>query len=172
MGCDVHLYTEIYAKKELYKSPMGKVRLRDEVINEILDEELIEKWVSADKWHCDVYDEGEEFEYVDWDNEPYYRGRNYYLFNILGGVRDYNDSVKQIAPLRGVPDDASDSYKFMVEQWHGDGHSHSYYTLEELLNVNWDLYETSNIKSFLDTIEKLKTLGEPSKVRILFFFDN
>lgn len=173
MGCDVHMFTEIYAMRELYNLPIDEDKLRNDNINEILSDNIpVEKWVSADKWVCEV-DDYEDVESKYWDTtDRYYRGRNYYLFGILAGVRDYGKNVNQIAPLRGVPDDASDAYKMIVDQWDGDGHSHSYYTLEELLNVKWDSYETSYIKDFLECIEKLKKLGEPSKVRLLFFFDN
>ena len=55
-----------------------------------------------------------------------------------------------------------------------DGHSHSYFTLEELLNVNWDEYKKEDwLDDFMDTIEGMKSIdNDPSKVRCVFFFDN
>jgi hypothetical protein len=53
--------------------------------------------------------------------------------------------------------------------WGSDAHSHSYFTLKELLDVNWDNYQTE----FMKTIEKMKTIDDnPNKVRCVFFFDN
>jgi hypothetical protein len=53
--------------------------------------------------------------------------------------------------------------------WGSDAHSHSYFTLKELLDVNWDNYQTE----FMETIEKMKTIDDnPNKVRCVFFFDN
>lgn len=66
-----------------------------------------------------------------------YSGRNYTLFGVLAGVR--SESVTAIAAPRGVPDDASEEYKAFVEQWDGDGHSHSYHTLAQLLDYDWTM---------------------------------
>ena len=61
----------------------------------------------------------------------------------------------------------------MVNHWEGDGHSYSYFTLEELLNVDWDQYDKEYLEEFLKVVEDLKSIDEdPNKVRICFFFDN
>ena len=59
----------------------------------------------------------------------------------------------------------------MCDQWHGDAHSHSYFTLEELLEVDW---ESKDLKWFEeDIIEDMKKVdSDPKKVRCCFFFDN
>jgi hypothetical protein len=60
-----------------------------------------------------------------------YDWRNYVLFGVLAGVRG---EFPPICEPRGVPSDASEGYKAIVERWRGDGHSHSYFTLQELLD--------------------------------------
>lgn len=59
----------------------------------------------------------------------------------------------------------------MCNQWDGDAHSHSYFTLEELLEVDW---ESKDLKWFEeDIIEIIKKVDpDPKKVRCCFFFDN
>lgn len=78
-------------------------------------------------------------------------GQNYDLFAVLADVRngygcagyDTGDPVTPISSPRGVPEDASDDYKKLVEQWDGDGHSHSYHTLAQLLDYDWTTDKTS-----------------------------
>lgn len=79
-----------------------------------------------------------------------YSGRNYNLFAILANVRnghgfagsDTGDGFVPMAEPRGVPDDATDFYKHQVEEWGGDGHSHSWATLGELKAYDWDRVTT------------------------------
>lgn len=95
--------------------------------------------------YCEVYKDG-KWEMVSGfpdtynpeklGNEPY-GGRNYRLFSLLADVRNYGDIIP-ISQPRGVPKDASDDYKAIVKQWSGDGHSHSYLILDELLLVDFD----------------------------------
>jgi len=74
---------------------------------------------------------------------------------------------------KGIPDDASTGYLYKCDQWDGDAHSHSFFTLEELLNVDWSEYDSEYIDDFMETLEKMKKIDEdPSKVRCCFFFDN
>lgn len=39
---------------------------------------------------------------------------------------------------RGVPEDASPEFVEISDGWGGDGHSHSYLTVRELLDYDWD----------------------------------
>jgi hypothetical protein len=83
------------------------------------------------------------------------------------GVRSY-DTGNAICEPRGIPDDASDAYIYVTEQWEGDGHSHSYFTLTELLEHDWSLFS-----EFRETLERMKDLDENTdNVRAVFFFDN
>jgi len=104
----------------------------------------------------------------------FYSGRNYYLFAILADVRN-DGSVEPISQPRGIPEDCSYPYKLLLDRWGMDAHSESYFTLEELLNVKWDEYNSHQgwLKEFMETIEKMKQVDpDPSNVRCVFFFDN
>lgn len=103
--------------------------------------------------------------------KKFYRGRNYGLFAILADVR--NGNIEPIADPKGVPDDASYAYQLQVKQWEGDGHSHSYFTLEELQNVDWTQYPKDYVSEFLETMNKMSKIDtDPSKIRCCFYFDN
>lgn len=61
--------------------------------------------------------------------------RDYELFAVLAGVR--NDcGIVPIAEPRGVPEDACGEYEAWQEAYGGDGHSHSWVTLAELIAFN------------------------------------
>jgi hypothetical protein len=137
---------------------------RNTKIEEILeDRPVTERWVSADEW---IIHDGT------WQSEEKFWSRNYYLFSILADVRNSGD-VEPIDYPRGVPEDASSGYRYSVDRWEGDGHSHSYFTLAELLDVDWDKYDTQYLEEFMKVIGNLKTIDpDPNKVRICFFFDN
>jgi hypothetical protein len=91
-----------------------------------------------------------------------YDGRNYKLFSILANVRngygfagcDTGDTLVPISMPKGVPDDGSSEYKMLVEQWGCDGHSHSYLTLQELLNYDWT--QTATLRGWVDMKEYLR----------------
>jgi hypothetical protein len=116
MGCDIHLYVE--------KRVDGK-------------------WVSADQWEVDPAwpDEGARVPYA----KRFYTGRNYDLFAILANVRNgYGFAgVKTgggfvfIDKPRGMPEDVSPEVAADAESWGCDGHSHSFFTLAELLVYDW-----------------------------------
>lgn len=123
-----------------------------------------------DKWK--LYDEVSEYEYWEVERESrFYSGRNYWLFYFLAGVRD--GEVGPISPPKGVPEDASDAYNFIVKSWMGDGHSHSYFTLTELLNIDDDIWDKIEAPEFRKTLKKMKELdSNTDNVRACFFFDN
>jgi hypothetical protein len=84
-----------------------------------------------------------------WDlleSKEAYDGRNYGLFSILANVRngygaagcDTGDGFVPISMPKGIPEDASDFYKSEVSKWGIDGHSHSFLTLKEFLDYDWD----------------------------------
>lgn len=110
MGCDIHLYTE--ALKEIGNK---------------------EKWISADCWNINpYYDENDEDNHEQYLNVvSIYDHRNYTLFSMLAGVRNYSDNVC-IAKARGIPSDVSEPVKCEYEYWGSDGHTHSWLTLEEI----------------------------------------
>lgn len=92
------------------------------------------------------------------DYDKYFRdehciGRNYELFAVLADVRnfgwggdvDYADGDKRtpIAAPRGLPDDVSTEVRKDSDSWDCDGHSHSWFTLRELLEYDWNQTSTS-----------------------------
>ena len=171
MGCDIHFFTERYSKDNNYDGPRDISEERNIKLGTLLNDEEVEpRWVSADKWNYEGDDDGYwELSY----NDKFYKGRNYSLFEILAGVRGDDDNA--IEPPRGIPDDASLGYKTVADQWDDDAHSHSYFTLDELLDVDWDKYDDRNLylDEFLGTIEKMKSIDNDTKnIRCLFFFDN
>ena len=166
MGCDIHFYVERWTSSNDYEGPKDLSEDRDQKLNEVLEDVPTKfRWVSADKW---------KLEDGNWHvpyNLEYYSGRNYYLFSILADVR--NSGVEPINYPKGIPDDASTGYLYKCEQWDSDAHSHSYFTLEELLNVHWSEYDSEYIEDFMETLEKMKKIDEyPLNVRCCFFFDN
>lgn len=85
-------------------------------------------WATADKW---TNEHG--YKHVPYADE-FYSDRSYGLFAVLAGVRNSHD-VTPIAEPRGVPADACPEY--LEASGDGDGHSHSYFTVAELLAFDW-----------------------------------
>lgn len=107
MGCDIHLYTE--SKRTVNG---------------------VEKWVNCDYWKKNPYHGLDNYE-KEYDLVSAYSNRNYTLFGILAGVRNgYGNIV--ISEPKGLPEDVSEEVKKEFDRWGSDGHSHSYFTLEEL----------------------------------------
>ena len=140
----------------------------------------------------------------EWDREYYKKDggsspfdwRSYSMFAFLAGVRNY-DRCNPLSEPRGMPNDASEEAREMEEFWLGDGHSHSYLTLKELLEFDYDqtfwnrrlmkdgngaalaeeggrivTYRENLGRQFFAHLEALSSLGGPEDVRIVFFFDN
>jgi len=55
--------------------------------------------------------------------------RNYVRFAALAGVRSHGPAPK------GYPADISDLAQMMIEQWDSDGHSHTWYYLDEAARI-------------------------------------
>ena len=165
MGCDCHVFMERWTNSNKYDGPRDLAEDRDNKLNELLeDKPTLYRWVSVDKWSYD-----EDGWRTNWE-DLYYDSRNYQLFSILADVRgDYSPIVEP----RGIPEDASTGYKYMCDQWDGDAHTHSYYTLTELLNVNWEEYDDCHLDGFLQSLERMKEIDEDTdNIRMCFFFDN
>lgn len=84
---------------------------------------------------CDIHSYIEYKKNGQWKSESCYIGRDYALFGLLAGVRGV--SIKPIAEERGLPPDVTKRVQQQSNAWDGDGHSHSYVTLEELLELDW-----------------------------------
>lgn len=120
MGCDIHFHVE-------KKDENGK-------------------WISADRWTVDPYECGDQEDIgIKWDDR-FYRSRNYDLFGILANVRNgrgfagvpTGTGFNPISEPRGLPEDVSPEVKAISDRWDGNGHSHSWLTLAELLAYDWN----------------------------------
>jgi len=123
MGCDIHFYVE---------------------------KKVGDTWVTADEWFPDPDEDGRLSTYR-WgpgftvEKEPMYTGRNYGLFSILANVRngygfagvDTGDGYVPICDPRGLPDDVCSEVNTASDEYGCDGHSHSWQTVEELLQYDW-----------------------------------
>lgn len=112
--------------------------------------------------------------YHEWsDSSPkgeFMDNRNYDLFAILADVRNGRGFAGVVTgagfvPIddpRGVPPDASPEYEAWVAQWDGDGHSHSYFTVAEMLAYDWT--QTSKKTGLVSPTEFMhwKKNGEPN----------
>jgi len=115
MGCDIHICTEI--KKVV---------------------EGTEEWFNADNWKFNPYfKEDEEEGELEYEIKSIYNNRGYNLFALLAGVRNYSEVVPIDEP-RGIPKDVHSVTKREYESWGLDGHTPSWFTLEELKQAKKD----------------------------------
>lgn len=115
--------------------------------------------------------------------------RSYPRFSFLTGgkVRPYDNVPSLLPKPRGFPDDFSlgDVY------WLGEAHNRSWFLLSELLAVDYNIkfnphnpelphrFEDEEItlgevlgQGWFDSLDQLKSYGNPGDVRIIFAFDN
>ncbi|WP_148596258.1 hypothetical protein [Aquisphaera giovannonii] len=113
----------------------------------------------ADRWEPNKYaDEGEPKLAIPYENR-FYSGRNYSLFAILADVRngrgfagiDTGNGFVPIDDPRGLPDDVSEPVKADSDRWDGDGHSHSWFTVAELLAYDWT--QTTKHRGYVSAAE-------------------
>lgn len=135
MGCDIHIFAEVKTEG---------------------------KWTKVGN----IFKGWREGELID---EPYC-GRNYDLFAILADVRNgrgfagvvTGSGFNPICEPKGIPDDVSPEIKEDSDRWNGDGHSHSWLTIQELLNYDWNqLTVKSGVVSEVEYKEYKKS-GSPS----------
>ena len=165
MGCDIHSYCEFYNSKT--------------------KNWVVYKGKSFDHSY-DLHD-GSRREII-LNSTPFY-WRNYTLFAILADVRN-GGNIIPISQPKGLPKNVSKALKKVSDDWGVDGHSHSYFTLEELLEYDdWEKiisdsdYDKGNHKtlgtycnidmpiSVLLQYAKKKKLKH-NQIRIVFWFDN
>jgi len=160
MGCDIHLYVE--------KLDRGVWTFVAPQVGKCPDcEGTGEPYHKLESTRCCWSCNGKGLREIDW-----YEGRNYTLFGVLAGVRG---GEAQIDDPRGVPDNMSNTVDEI--HWAGapDIHSHSWFTLKELLDHNWTQYhdEYQSCEHFVvDTLNRLKALGDPAEIRVIFWFDS
>lgn len=130
MGCDIHLYAE-------KRDADGNWKLIGEATRDEPLDPGEKGWISGGN---------------------FYDGRNYNLFAILADVRNgrgfagckTGEGFVPISAPRGIPEDASPEVKEIVEQWDGDGHSHSYHTLRHLLDFDWT--QRTQLQGWVDAV--------------------
>lgn len=128
---------------------------------------------------CDIHTGIEIRTHSHWwyHSTAWFPDRNYEFFEILAGVRGRGRDIPPIAKPRGVPPDASGGFMDFVERYRGDGHSHSYLLLSEVLAYAWKEktgkeavdYFGPYLALFIALAEKA---GGPDNLRLVFFFDN
>lgn len=160
MGCDVHIYVEKKIDGQ-WQAIKG--------VNEP-DVEQYEIWAEEDKakgertyWQERLASaEAGELHFI-------YSGRNYELFAMLADVRngrgfagcDTGDRLNPIAEPKGLPEDVSPEAAKGADEWGCDGHSHSYLTVRELLEYDWN--QINVLRGFVNENEyrHFKEHGEP-----------
>jgi len=129
MGCDIHMFCEIRFHKEGKWQEVGKIfknKYHKPGKENVVDE--------------DGYEWNPEFVRTPYDI------RNYDLFAILADVRNGRGfaSIKTgegfvpICEPKGLPKDVSEFIREQSDRWDGDGHSHSFLTVQELKDYDWD----------------------------------
>lgn len=109
-----------------------------------VEENINGVWTSADQWK-----DGRVIREV-------YDDRNYNLFAILANVRNgygfagvkTGEGFNPISSARGLPDDASEEVSKYAHDWGADGHSHSFFTIREILDYDWN--QKSSICGWVD----------------------
>ncbi|MCM8832449.1 MAG: hypothetical protein NC816_00775 [Candidatus Omnitrophica bacterium] len=102
-----------------------------------------------------------------------YDKRNYQLFGALAGVR--GDPYDDYSTPIGWPKNMSSYAEKLIQD--ENYHSHSYFTLRELLE--WKLWRdkkfiySNDITDFyISCVAEMMLLGDPDEVRLLIMFDN
>lgn len=76
-----------------------------------------------------------ELTFKSWDR-GFFNDRNYELFSLLADVRQAS-YVEPICDPRGMPEDLSEEVAEIVSDWGSNGHSHTYFTIDELMTFDW-----------------------------------
>ena len=178
MGCDIHTMAEIKMKRQdtLYPNAIKKRYFEYEEYD-VLPAVFDNPYHRVEDYVLNLDDFNAPF-----TNQPF-RQRNYVLFSLLADVRN-DGSIDPFDEPRGVPDDVSSAGYTFMHSYGVDGHSHTWYTLQELLDVDWDNVwkpePGDNWKPFeriTKDIARLKMICDRLEVpytdaRFIMFFDN
>lgn len=146
MGCDVHMFAEVNKDGE---------------------------WVKVENVFKNKYYKPEKENFIDSDGYQWnpefidkpYDDRNYDLFSILANVRNgrgfagvkTGEGFNPISEPKGLPFNVSGEIKQISDNWGCDGHSHSFLTLKELLDYNWN--QTTQKQGYLSLREYKEVLN-------------
>lgn len=138
MGCDIHLFVE-------KRGDDGK-------------------WQSADTWEPDEDTEENGQLRIPYEKR-FFSDRNYDLFAILADVRNgrgfgganTGDGFNPIEDPKGLPDDVTDLVKGESDGWNSDGHSHTWFTVKEIMDYDWT--QVSKLRGYVE----MKTFFEWSR---------
>ena len=126
MGCDIHIYIE-------YRCGNGMPWQADDHHVRTWEDRCIESFEDDEsKWCSDCLNGYETCEngYADW-HQVSAISRDYNLFGELASVRGESSSSRLAL---GLPDDVSLEIKTASDDY-GDGHSHSYISIEEFRKI-------------------------------------
>lgn len=152
MGCDIHTRAE-------RRNSSGNWELLGRVFKSINYQEDMPERIDEDgfEWNVKL------------SNQPY-EGRNYNLFSILADVRNgygfagikTGEGFNPISEPRGIPADISEEGMKFLNSYESDGHSHSYFTLDELTKFDW---RQLTIHRGVLSIEEYKALKESGETQ-------
>lgn len=109
--------------------------------------------------------------------ELYADGRNYERFAALAGVRGEGPEPK------GIPNDISDTVKYWIDVWGGDGHSHTWFPIKEAAKIFLNTKGRSlGVDDYGNHIEALFNIDvntlkcnfgvSKKNIRLVIWFDN
>ena len=123
MGCDIHMFAE---KRNIITKMWEK-------IGEVFDYAYFNPDKPVSEYNTPKTD------------EPFHN-RSYNTFAILADVRNGSgfagiktgEGFNPISEPRGLPEDVSEEIFDESDKWDGDGHSHSFFTVKELKEYDWN----------------------------------
>lgn len=143
---------KMYAKNARERGDIERAKLLEKESKDIesgaKQKESMERYGEMDDYYAPK-------RYVDW----IWGGRNYNLFGVLAGVR--SSDVPQIDEPRGLPEDASPYVEKESNYWGWDGHSHSYLTLRDIKEFDWEQGLTDSGWVTEDVYKQFKEAGDP-----------
>jgi hypothetical protein len=105
----------------------------------------------------------------DWAS-PVARDRNYKRFAALAGVRGDGPEA------RGVPDDVSETTRFLIDDYGADGHSHSWLPMREAVDIfvrtHWRDEKRPHLLDYPASYFFEVDDDNLDAYRIVFWFDN
>lgn len=104
---------------------------------------------------------------VDWGIPSLVTSRSYEWFTALSNIRGWLDGEDGDGAFggRGFPDDACRWLVRERDRWKGDGHSHSWALVS-------DIIAHPKLQRFRQTEWMRQTITEPEKTRMVFWYDN